>query len=362
MIFVERPDAPEAVKQALNKRGLITRMTEIEAAMWFYADVEPDPPDPKHVKPVEAPNYQAYKHDTVKDLLDSIFRGHCAYCESRYDHVVKMDVEHYRPKGAVVEADGTKTAPGYYWLAASWENLLPSCNLCNRANSQELTHADGSSIIATKGKANFFPLLVGTVRATKKGDELHEDPLLLDPCNPDHDPAKHLLFRSDGLVEPRKSLEEQAKPRGMATIETCALHRSTLVEIRRADATLLRDAMAGILRAEGVCRRHPTDAIAREELIHEEAELEALIPRLNFRAMTRELVALFKTIRDGVNSYFTAEQAWRADKAQANIDIIIARARQLSQILELAGLHQPFVAELLKIARVPIGAHVDQAN
>jgi uncharacterized protein (TIGR02646 family) len=359
VIFVERPDAPEAFKRALNKRGLITRMTELEAAMWFYAGVEPDPLDPLHVKPAEAPNYQVYKHDTVKDVLHNTFNGHCAYCESRYEHVVKMDVEHYRPKGAVVEADGTKTAPGYYWLAASWENLLPSCNLCNRANTQELTYPDGSTIKETKGKANFFPLLAGTVRAAKKGDELHEDPLLLNPCNPDHDPAMHLLFRSDGLVEPRKSTEEQAKPRGMATIETCALHRSTLVEVRRADATLLRDAMAGILRAEGRCRRYPTDEIAREELIEEEAELTALIPRLNFRAMTRELTALFNTVRDGANSYCAAEQVWRAHKTQANVDILVAQASELSKIYELAGLHQSFVAELLKIARVPLGALVD---
>lgn len=356
MIHIERPDASDAVKEALDKHGRTSRMSEFESAMWFYADVEPDARDPMPVKPAEAPDFKVYRHDAVKDTLHEMFGGHCAYCESRYAHVVRMDVEHYRPKGAVAENDGTKTTPGYYWLAATWENLLPSCNLCNRAGSQELTHADGSTIEATKGKANFFPLMAGTARAAQRGDEQHEDPLLLDPCNPEHDPRRHLLFRSDGLVEPRASLEEQMKPRGMATIDTCALHRSTLVEVRRSDATRLRDAMAGILRADGRCLRDPTDEIAQEERADEEAELAALIPDLNFRAMTRELMTLFEAVREGVISYFDAQFAWRADKTPATEQVFVARARTLYQIHAEAGLHQPFVTELLKIARIPLGA------
>lgn len=47
-----------------------------------------------------------------------------------------LDVEHFRPKSEIDEVDPATfrpvpgrapTAPGYYWLAAAWSNLLPSC-------------------------------------------------------------------------------------------------------------------------------------------------------------------------------------------------------------------------------------------
>jgi len=354
VIRVNRPPANEAITKALSKHGKHTKMSESEAALWFYANEAPEPRDPMPAKPTEAPEFKAYKDDAVKQQLNEMFDGHCAYCESRYAHVVKMDVEHYRPKGAVIESDGTKTTPGYFWLASNWENLLPSCNLCNRANTQELTNVDGSTI-ATKGKANFFPLPPGSVRAAKKGDEVNESPLLLDPCNPYHDPKPHLLFRSDGLVEPRQSPEEQAMPRGLATINTCALDRSTLVEIRRVDATRLRDAMAGILRADRRSIQHPDDEIAQEERAEEEAELGALIPQLNFRALSHELLDQFKMVRAGVTAYYEAERKWRSDKSGANNRTLVATASSLVQVHARAGLHQSFVAELLKVARIPLG-------
>ncbi|MEF9674035.1 hypothetical protein QNM99_25505 [Pseudomonas sp. PCH446] len=44
-----------------------------------------------------------------------------------------MDVEHYRPKGAVSE---DASHPGYWWVAMDWDNLLPSCIDCNRKRKQ----------------------------------------------------------------------------------------------------------------------------------------------------------------------------------------------------------------------------------
>lgn len=348
-----------SVKEALEKLDQKSLMSESEAAMWFYGNVAPAPRNPMPTKPATAPDFKAYRHDAIKDALNEIFDGHCAYCESRYAHVVKMDVEHYRPKGAVVEDDGTKKKPGYYWLAATWENLLPSCNLCNRANTQDLAQADGSIISQTRGKANFFPLFPGTVRAIKKGDEQHEDPLLLDPCNPDHDPGKHLLFRSDGLVEPRNSIEEQARPRGMATIEVCALHRATLVEARRVEAVRIRDAMAGILRAECRCLRAPTDEIAKDELADEENELEVLLTDLSFQAMATELRALFDAVRQGIVGYYAALHVWEAEKTLGTQQNLKNQARKLSETYAQAGLHRPFVKELLKVARIPLAGLAD---
>ena len=60
----------------------------------------------------------------------------------------------------------TPTAPahvisGYYWLAATWPNLLLSCADCNRPRTQD--DCDGNARVI--GKANFFPLVDETKRA-----------------------------------------------------------------------------------------------------------------------------------------------------------------------------------------------------
>src|SRR4051812_36358022 len=73
--------------------------------------------------------FAAYKNPAVVKALEAAFLGKCAYCEHRYDAGAPCDVEHYRPKGGV-EIDGDLTEPFYYWLAAEWTNLLPSCADC----------------------------------------------------------------------------------------------------------------------------------------------------------------------------------------------------------------------------------------
>ena len=67
--------------------------------------------------------FSRYKEDEVKDALEELFHGKCAYCESRFAHVAPEDIEHWRPKGGVALANGTIQKPGYYWLAATWSNL-----------------------------------------------------------------------------------------------------------------------------------------------------------------------------------------------------------------------------------------------
>jgi hypothetical protein len=79
--------------------------------------------------------FSAYGLPEVKSALAELFHGKCAYCETSYDASQPMDVEHWRPKAQVESVEG-KTKPAYYWLAASWENLLPCCIDCNRRRKQ----------------------------------------------------------------------------------------------------------------------------------------------------------------------------------------------------------------------------------
>ncbi|MHC8334139.1 HNH endonuclease family protein [Pseudomonas sp. LB3P25] len=161
------------------------------------------------------PEFAVYKSDSVKKQLDKLFHGKCAYCESFFASTAPVDVEHYRPKGAVNEdADH----PGYWWLGMDWDNLLPSCIDCNRKRKQMmpvlsaklLTLQEGQrgfshGVLSSSGKKDSFPLL-GTRAVSETSAIASEYPLLLDPCR--DNPDEHLRFYIDranliGLVIPR---------------------------------------------------------------------------------------------------------------------------------------------------------------
>ncbi len=161
------------------------------------------------------PAFAVYKADSVKQQLDELFHGKCAYCESFFASTAPVDVEHYRPKGAVSE---DASHPGYWWVAMDWDNLLPSCIDCNRKRKQVtprlsarlLTLRDdrqgfnqGSLLLS--GKKDSFPIL-GQRAMSDTADFADEYPLLLDPCR--DNPDEHLKFHIDranliGLVVPR---------------------------------------------------------------------------------------------------------------------------------------------------------------
>jgi len=135
-----------------------------------------------------------YKRKQIKNKyylsIGAAFHGKCAYCETRIVSDQYGDIEHYRPKNQVTDENGdnievednngqTISHPGYYWLAYDWKNLLLSCELCNRPNP-------GNKSI---GKQNKFPLK-GTFRAVSPGEEVKEQPLLINPLT--ENPEEHL--------------------------------------------------------------------------------------------------------------------------------------------------------------------------
>jgi uncharacterized protein (TIGR02646 family) len=132
--------------------------------------------------------FALYKHESVKSSLSRLFHGKCAYCESNYEGNHPVDIEHYRPKSEVVLGKG-KRITGYWWLAAEWQNLLPSCIDCNRERSQYFSDGKKADLA---GKGSQFPILEPSFRATKPNEEINETPLLLNPC--DHNPSEYLSF------------------------------------------------------------------------------------------------------------------------------------------------------------------------
>ncbi len=168
--------------------------SELKAARPYYA-LTPD--ERKAVK--KRPSFTAYKLASVRAELERLFGGKCAYCESNYSTTAPVDIEHFRPKGQVQDVKHD----GYWWLAASWDNLLPSCIDCNRKRKQPTPKpgtnlvamlVDGTGTLLTNtGKKDSFPLADETRRATGEQDDLNaEAPLLLNPCT--DKPEDHLDF------------------------------------------------------------------------------------------------------------------------------------------------------------------------
>ncbi len=133
------------------------------------------------------------KHRTkwvaCRAALSQLSDGKCWYVECRTVGA-DDDVDHYRPKNAVVEEP---THSGYYWEAFNWRNFRLSCQRANRPKKGE----DAGVVL---GKAAHFPLWPGSPRAmTPAGDLAAERPLLLDPTNP-LDPLS-LTFKPNGEAD-----------------------------------------------------------------------------------------------------------------------------------------------------------------
>ena len=249
MIHVVRPAAPAEVVEAFGKRGRVDGKTEIEKAREYYA---------KKPAPTKAFEFTRYKELAVCRALDELFFEKCAYCESTYRAVDSRDVEHYRPKGGVTEAPQHR---GYWWLAAVWHNLLPSCPACNQSRYhtifnpgmtlEEFEQARRRKPDRLSGKGNSFPVRNNKWVTTDTDDITAEDPLLINPC--ERDPAKHLEFVFDwdvveyiwdadpinALVRP-KSMVGVEDEYGRASIAIYGLNRAGLVRERASHLRILQ--------------------------------------------------------------------------------------------------------------------------
>ncbi len=116
----------------------------------------------------------------------------------------------------MVRLNDTRPHPGYFWLAYDWDNLLPSCILCNQLN-----RTPTNELI---GKGNRFPT-VGQ-HATAPGEDLEaEQPLLLNPLK--DDPAEHLV------LDPTTGILGGKTEKGKTTIAVLGLNREGLLTYRK---------------------------------------------------------------------------------------------------------------------------------
>lgn len=104
-----------------------------------------------------------WRDDRIRNWLLGQFNNKCWYSEAQ-DSVSSIHVDHYRPKGRVKQALGSKPEGGYWWLAFSWDNY----RICGQ--------------LLNVKKGDLFPIIEG-VRSI--ADDLVsfqlEAPVLIDP-------------------------------------------------------------------------------------------------------------------------------------------------------------------------------------
>lgn len=230
MIFVDRKPGtvPPSLAYALaDEKG---ELAKVRAAY---------PKPPAALKPAKSYDFKAYKADDVKRAIESLFHDKCAYCETHHGAGGPVDIEHFRPKGGVLEDDAH---PGYWWLAMAWENLLYSCLDCNRMRGQVIVEpgmtptqvelARQRPRRSNAGKKDSFP--IQGVRCQPEASDLaSEYALLIDPTL--IRPENHLTFfagADDRCLAVAQDTPRGPDPLGATSILVFGLNRSALVDAR----------------------------------------------------------------------------------------------------------------------------------
>lgn len=280
MILIDRARVPAPPELSNDEESPGSRERKRTAA--FYGD------EANWQKPYGS--FKAYKLPGVVKALNDLFNAKCAYCESNIGATQPTDVEHFRPKGGYVVRDKvTKKEvfkrPGYHWLAASWDNLIPSCIDCNRERFQEL--ADGDFRLL--GKANKFPLVSERTRAVKEGDEKREKHLLLNPCL--DKPEKYLEFTEEGQVRAALDLRNKENPRGKNSIVVYGLARKGLAHRRFPRAREVLASIKRLKRLEVELNARPESLNLQEMLLEEMVTLKTyMLPTEEYAGMSRQLI------------------------------------------------------------------------
>lgn len=294
MIHINRSDVDPPLSLTVQAGSGVD---ETRKAIEFYSD--PQNKDKKF-------DFKEYRKPDVKDRLIKLFNGKCAYCEGSVPASHDGDVEHFRPKGAV-EINNQMAKPGYYWLAAHWDNLFLSCQHCNQKRKHRL---EGGGTLAA-GKTSKFPVGDENDRVThnKLPDDLvdqgqvdmdqlkelceNEPRLLLDPCL--DDPQEHLAFHNDGAVVPAVTAEEAQVPLGHNSIMVFGLHRPQLINDRATELVKIHSDMDHVRQVAGFLDSDPSNPALTQIMQGAIGKLEVHCqPKQRYSAMARQLVDEFK--------------------------------------------------------------------
>lgn len=199
-------------------------------------------PEPASLPPIRAAELARVRPSIVKHELWEQQKMKCCYCEA-HSECVYHDVEHFRPKARANRMNGT-VSPGYWWLAWTWENLLFSCQSCNRSAKKDL-----------------FPLETGSV-----------------PLTPENPPPDGRHWRPRG---------RNGSMRGQRTIE--------LLELDRADLLTRYNAYVSDYVKPLIDATHEAIGLGNESLVRSAwRRVRALLsPRKEFAALSYDAIDHF---------------------------------------------------------------------
>ncbi|AXY60046.1 HNH endonuclease [Acinetobacter sp. WCHAc010052] len=210
-----------------------------------------------------------YKIQDIKNALNLIYYGKCAYCESNEE---LLHVEHYRPKKI------------YYWLAYSWDNLLYACFFCNTGKNKSFS-------IESSVKAAFKPSAkkILSINNLSYIYDKFENPKIINVEN--FDPYPYLEFFHNGKIRANH-------PRVRHTINICNLNRVKLKDKRRTIIDDFKKEVTIAFREKNKSRR-----AAKLEQVIESFVIKLQEPERNFLALRKYLIdkkviyEIIKTIR-----------------------------------------------------------------
>lgn len=166
-------------------------------------------------------NYNSrYKVKDIKDALNLIYKGKCAFCETKIE---QSHVEHYRPKNI------------YYWLAYSWDNLILTCATCNQHKGKQFD-LNGKAQVFVNNSDN-----IRDINTLSRNYDLLERPKMVNPETTD--PLGQIRFTRLGIIQSQN-------PRFVYTINSCKLDRSTLNLERKRILDIFKKNINSILTKE----------------------------------------------------------------------------------------------------------------
>jgi uncharacterized protein (TIGR02646 family) len=146
----------------------------------------------------------------ITDVLNKLFNGKCAYCESK----IVLDksnhfLDHFRPRNNAKGFEKRQTdLDHYWWLLYEWDNMYFSCIECD------------------KFKSIWFPVEGNRAKPLTSFPEIidKENNLIIDPCNDEIERHIGFEFNTGNIIPLDK--------KGEATIEILKLNRRRLVNGR----------------------------------------------------------------------------------------------------------------------------------
>ena len=209
-----------------------------------------------------------YQNKKLKESLKSIYNHKCAYCEQKMVFPKEnqnksasndLTLEHYRPKST------------YYWLAYSWDNLLPVCYDCNHAK-EDFFDIEGVEIteIRTNEIDNIHEL-ASIYNSEEKPKFIHPELENL---------STEFIFGKDGTVTSNNE-------RCQYVIEKCDLKRLKLVLKRRKIIDDLKSKYQAIQTEEEFYQ------------LAKDIKTKSINPKTEFIALYDFILANFNTIITG---------------------------------------------------------------